>query len=498
MKVLMSCLLLCCCSLSVFAQDCEPTDLYFYYETAVGTSQCWTLCPGVQRKIYSYNTPDYYRPEISVQAGCNTNSCETDCTPASEWYFATDWYYMDNHWCRDLVGNGCVCVTVDAYQYICEPGDVYFDGNAPAPQYQCWRLCEGTQRKIYVIPGIESREPVVSVSYGCSPFNTGCSVDCTPASYFEFTTGWYFMDNHWCRDMIGDGCVCVTLEGYLGDCVPVDTYFDGNAPLPQYNCWTLCWPNVRKIYVIPGQEDRQPIVSISYGCSPNNTNCDDNCVPATFWEYTSDWYFMDDHWCRDLTASGCICVCLEGFLAVELQSFAAIAGDNRVDLNWSTASEAEHDRFEILRDDVRIAAIPAAGSQSGHSYHYADVSAQNGRSYAYTLEAVDVSGHRAVLASETVTPRADLAVAGEFALQQNYPNPFNPTTEIRFTLDAAAPTKLVVYDLLGKEVVTLVNGELAAGAHSVAFNGAALPSGVYVYRLESGYQTAVRKMALMK
>ena len=86
----------------------------------------------------------------------------------------------------------------------------------------------------------------------------------------------------------------------------------------------------------------------------------------------------------------------------------------------------------------------------------------------------------------------------EFELDQNYPNPFNPSTQIRFSMNKAANVKLAVYDLLGREVATLVNRTMGAGSHQVSFMADDLPSGVYFYKLTSGESTKVRKMILMK
>lgn len=91
----------------------------------------------------------------------------------------------------------------------------------------------------------------------------------------------------------------------------------------------------------------------------------------------------------------------------------------------------------------------------------------------------------------TSTPR-------EFRLDQNYPNPFNPATRIVFYLTEKAPTNLIIFNLLGQEVVTLVNSTLDSGQHEIAFNAYNLPSGVYLYRLQSGNLVQSRKMLLMK
>ena len=76
------------------------------------------------------------------------------------------------------------------------------------------------------------------------------------------------------------------------------------------------------------------------------------------------------------------------------------------------------------------------------------------------------------------------SVADNFSLSQNYPNPFNPSTTIKFSLPSSGMTSLKVYDAMGKEVSSLVNGNLSAGQYSAQFNGASLASGMYFYKLE--------------
>ena len=100
----------------------------------------------------------------------------------------------------------------------------------------------------------------------------------------------------------------------------------------------------------------------------------------------------------------------------------------------------------------------------------------------------------------------DLTSAGEepvelpaaWSLEQNYPNPFNPLTEIRFAVPRAEFVTLKVFNLLGQEVATLVDGLMQAGVHHAGFDGANLASGVYLYRVESASFSATRKMLLMK
>jgi hypothetical protein len=85
-----------------------------------------------------------------------------------------------------------------------------------------------------------------------------------------------------------------------------------------------------------------------------------------------------------------------------------------------------------------------------------------------------------------------------FSLQQNYPNPFNPETVIGYWLPVAGYVSLKVYDMLGREVATLVNEYKLAGNYSVQFNAGTFTSGVYFYRMESGSYTQTKKLIILK
>ena len=86
-----------------------------------------------------------------------------------------------------------------------------------------------------------------------------------------------------------------------------------------------------------------------------------------------------------------------------------------------------------------------------------------------------------------------------FMLEQNYPNPFNPSTTIDFTLAEDGRLTLKVFDLLGREVATLVDNDLKAGIkHSVKFDASRLSAGMYFYRLDTGKNSMVKKLLLTK
>jgi len=86
----------------------------------------------------------------------------------------------------------------------------------------------------------------------------------------------------------------------------------------------------------------------------------------------------------------------------------------------------------------------------------------------------------------------------DFALSQNYPNPFNPSTIINFSLAKSGMTQLTVYDMLGREVAQLINSNMSSGEHSIIFNAAKLPSGIYIYRLSQNQSSLIQKMILLK
>ena len=87
---------------------------------------------------------------------------------------------------------------------------------------------------------------------------------------------------------------------------------------------------------------------------------------------------------------------------------------------------------------------------------------------------------------------------GTYELYQNYPNPFNPQTTIRYGIPAQGKVQLNVYDILGKKVVTLVDDVIEAGTHHINWDAGHLPTGVYLYRLQSQDFVQTRKLLLIK
>lgn len=99
---------------------------------------------------------------------------------------------------------------------------------------------------------------------------------------------------------------------------------------------------------------------------------------------------------------------------------------------------------------------------------------------------------------QTIGIKQISSIAKEFILGQNYPNPFNPVTKIDFSIPKSEFVSLRVYDILGREVKVLVNGNLTPGEYEVDFDAQGLSSGMYYYSLRSGEDVSVKKMMLVK
>jgi hypothetical protein len=103
-----------------------------------------------------------------------------------------------------------------------------------------------------------------------------------------------------------------------------------------------------------------------------------------------------------------------------------------------------------------------------------------------------------VLDPTDVTDEADGLLPDEFILHQNHPNPFNPSTKISFTIPQKTNIRLEVFNILGREVATLAEGEFPAGSHEIEWQADNFPSGIYFYKMTAGKASFTRKMLLIK
>jgi hypothetical protein len=208
-------------------------------------------------------------------------------------------------------------------------------------------------------------------------------------------------------------------------------------------------------------------------------------------------------------------------IPVELASFAASVINDAVELSWMTATETNNQGFEIQRSSSSTMPVQEwinAGYVSGFgtttepkSYSYIDSKLEAG-SYTYRLKQIDFDG--SFVYSNAI--EVEVTAPNKFSLEQNFPNPFNPGTKIKFTipnsplsLGEGQGVRLIVYDVMGNEIATLVNEELPAGEYEVEFNAVShsglpsggvrnLSSGVYFYQLTAGTFFEAKKMILAK
>ncbi len=211
-------------------------------------------------------------------------------------------------------------------------------------------------------------------------------------------------------------------------------------------------------------------------------------------------------------------------LPVELVSFTASAQNKIVNLKWSTATEINNYGFEIERSQTSkvkseegtslllSASWETLGFVQGHgnsnspkSYTFTDnlalarLTARQAHNLnldrlQYRLKQIDFDGSYKY--SDIIELQID--PPSELVLQQNYPNPFNPSTTIRYEIPKSTFVILSIFDLLGREITTLINQVQNAGYHEITFNAKKLSSGIYIYQIKAGEFSQIRKMLLMK
>jgi hypothetical protein len=194
-------------------------------------------------------------------------------------------------------------------------------------------------------------------------------------------------------------------------------------------------------------------------------------------------------------------------LPVELANFSSEVNNGIVKLSWQTATETNNYGFEIERSIIsdqslaykRIGFVSGAGnSNSPKNYSFAD-QPTGGTKFSYRIKQIDYNGNYQYFDAITVTINGGQSAE----LMQNSPNPFNPSTTIKFFIPDNSNVTVKIYDMLGREVATLVNGQTLAGYHIVFWNGrdkygSQAASGIYLYRLTAGNFMGTKKMILLK
>jgi serine protease AprX len=186
-------------------------------------------------------------------------------------------------------------------------------------------------------------------------------------------------------------------------------------------------------------------------------------------------------------------------LPVELASFTASVSQNNVILNWTTATEQNNHGFQVQRKPeggtfTTIGFVNGSGSSTTQkTYTFTDNNPLFGKSF-YRLKQVDFNGTYKY--SQEVSVNVNSPV--DYQVYQNYPNPFNPSTTLSYYLPKASNVQLTIYNILGKEIRVLLQGNQDAGLHRVEFNAENLSSGMYIAEFTANTFRKAIKMTLMK
>ncbi|MCH7762520.1 MAG: T9SS type A sorting domain-containing protein [Candidatus Marinimicrobia bacterium] len=181
----------------------------------------------------------------------------------------------------------------------------------------------------------------------------------------------------------------------------------------------------------------------------------------------------------------------------------AAAGDGnvQVELSWRPVHVPDFDYFTVYRGT-------APGFEPDEPYDFTidtafvDAGVTAGESYYYVVTAMDFNGNESDFSNEASASLLgtgnETFIPDKYALAQNYPNPFNPVTTITYDLPQDAKVTLIVYDILGNEIRTLVNDNLPAGRYRHKLNASNLTSGIYFYRIDAGDFKQTKKMMILK
>ena len=192
-------------------------------------------------------------------------------------------------------------------------------------------------------------------------------------------------------------------------------------------------------------------------------------------------------------------------LPVELSSFNSEVYENQIKLYWQTTTEINNYGFEIQRKYTglsgntiaswqKVGFVPGNGNSNSTKYYsFTDKNLSNGY-YYYRLKHIDADGSYNF--SDVLKIKVDY-YPRELKLK-NYPNPFNPVTKIYYEIPEDGFICLKTYNILGKEIKTLINENKLAGSYEIEFNAKGLPSGIYYNVLQFGNKRIINKMQLIK
>jgi len=231
---------------------------------------------------------------------------------------------------------------------------------------------------------------------------------------------------------------------------------------PYPNTYTLPPTSVSPVFSADADECGSGTTLLSTATITNNINCSGK--EGVYLEFDNDWNAIDN------------------------QDHAIVEVSYNGGSTWSTViSWGGTD----VRNTHEVHSLSGATNNPNVKIRFKSI--QPGWDWWWTIDNVCIKGYglTGIVNNEGQIPKT-------YSLSQNYPNPFNPTTQIIFDLPKQENVSLKIYDVLGKEVATLVNELRSAGSYTISFDGYSLSSGVYFYRLEAGNFVSVKRMVLIK
>ena len=198
---------------------------------------------------------------------------------------------------------------------------------------------------------------------------------------------------------------------------------------------------------------------------------------------------------KDIVNIYTLSICGDIPLPITLKSFNYNIIKNSVKLSWTTENEINNDKFEIYRNNIKIGEIKGNGTKTSTSaYEFYDKNLQVG-DYVYKLKQIDYNNNFEWFDLSAIV---HINVSNKSNIEQNYPNPFNSSTKINYTVYKNSFIKIKIFDILGKEIKTLLNEYKQSGYYSIEFDALNFPSGIYYYSFETDNIKIIKKMILIK
>jgi hypothetical protein len=173
------------------------------------------------------------------------------------------------------------------------------------------------------------------------------------------------------------------------------------------------------------------------------------------------------------------------------------SGISSAKIFWSTDTSSGFNQVNMINTGDTFRANIPAQSLGTRVYYYISASSVSGRTVTKPLPAPRGNIQFLVTNTSGITQTSN-NIPGSFKLHQNYPNPFNPVTKIRFDIPQASQVTLKIYDIAGREVMTVTKAKLAAGSYSYSWDAGRFASGVYFFRLSTEEYSDIKKMLLVK